>query len=119
MLTATGSGQITEPVAFDAHGLRPTSIRSGIVVHPAIWPQRTSAENWRGCTPLGEEELGPHLTQCLHLLRRAAIMRHDSAIQIYMLTATGSGQITEPVTFDAHGLRPTSIPSGIVVHPAI
>ena len=27
-------------------GLRPTTIPSGILVHPAVWPQRTLAENW-------------------------------------------------------------------------
>jgi len=32
-------------------GSRPTSIPSGIVVHPAVWPQRTLAENW-GNVPL-------------------------------------------------------------------
>ena len=32
---------------------RPTSIPSGILVHPAVWPQRTLAKNW-GCAPLGE-----------------------------------------------------------------
>jgi len=38
-------------------------IYSGILVHPGAWPQRTLAENW-GSAPLGEGELGPHLTQC-------------------------------------------------------
>jgi len=28
---------------------RPTSIPSGILVHPAVWPQRTLAENWGLC----------------------------------------------------------------------
>ena len=41
----------------------PTSIPSGILVHPAVWPQWTMDENW-GCAPLGEGELGPDLTQC-------------------------------------------------------
>jgi len=36
---------------------------SAISIHPAVWPQQTWAENW-GCAPLGEGELGPHLTQC-------------------------------------------------------
>jgi len=27
-------------------GLRPTSIPSGILIHPAVWPQQTWAENW-------------------------------------------------------------------------
>jgi len=45
---------------------RHTSKPSGILIHPAVWPQYTWAENsggeW-GCAPfLGE--LGSHLTQC-------------------------------------------------------
>jgi len=38
-------------------------ISSGILVHPAVWPQQTQAKNW-GCTPSAEGEMGPHLTQC-------------------------------------------------------
>jgi len=41
---------------------RPTSIPSGILIHPAIWPQHTWAKNG-GCALL-RGELGPHLTQC-------------------------------------------------------
>jgi len=33
--------------------LRPTSIPSGGLIHPAIWPQQTWAKNWRGCAPFG------------------------------------------------------------------
>jgi len=44
-------------------GPRPTSTPSGILIHPAVWPQQTWAENW-GAVPLSEGELGPHLTQC-------------------------------------------------------
>jgi len=43
-------------------GPRLTSVPSGILIHPGVWPQRTWAQNW-GCAPLGGE-LGPHLTQC-------------------------------------------------------
>ena len=43
-------------------GPRPTSVPSGILVHPAVWPQGTSAENW-GLFPFRGGELGPHLTQ--------------------------------------------------------
>jgi len=33
---------------------RPTSMPSGILVHLAVWPPRTFAENWGGgCAPLG------------------------------------------------------------------
>jgi len=39
-------------------------IPSGILVDPAVWPQRTWTEN-RGCAPLEEGwKLGFHLTQC-------------------------------------------------------
>jgi len=42
---------------------RPTSVPSGILIHPAVWPQRAWAENW-GLCPLFGGKLGPHLTQC-------------------------------------------------------
>ena len=31
-------------------GPRPTFVPSGILIHPAVWPQQTWAENW-GCAP--------------------------------------------------------------------
>ena len=34
-------------------GLRPTSVPSGIVMHPAVWLQLTWAENWRRLCQLG------------------------------------------------------------------
>jgi len=42
-----------------------TSLSSGILIHPAVWPQQTRAENggWGG-VPLFKGELGPHVTQC-------------------------------------------------------
>ena len=43
-------------------GPRPTSVPSGILIHLAIWPQQMGRK-W-GCAPLGEGQLGPHLTQC-------------------------------------------------------
>jgi len=41
-----------------------TSLSSGILIHPAVWPQQTRAKNggW-GCVPLFQVELGPHVTQ--------------------------------------------------------
>ena len=44
-------------------GPRPTSIPSGILIRPAVWPQHAWAENG-GCTLFGKRELGLHLTQC-------------------------------------------------------
>jgi len=42
-------------------GARSTSVPSGILIHPAVWPQQTWAKNWGSCALLGE--LDPHLTQ--------------------------------------------------------
>ena len=43
-------------------GPRPTSIPSGILIHPATTDM--GRQLWGGCAPLGEAELCPHLTQC-------------------------------------------------------
>ena len=43
------SGGDGSPSNTKTPGLRPTSTPSGILVHPAIWPQRTLAENWGLC----------------------------------------------------------------------
>jgi len=42
-------------------GPRPTSVPSGILIHPAVWPQWTWAEKWGCCGPF---LWGPPLTQC-------------------------------------------------------
>jgi len=48
----------------------PTStlcLSSGILIHPAVWPQQTRAENCSGVhggVPLSKGELGHHVTQC-------------------------------------------------------
>jgi len=34
-------------------GPRPTAIPSGILIHPAVWPQQTWAENWAAVPLLG------------------------------------------------------------------
>jgi len=39
-------------------GPRPISIPSGILIHPAVWPQRTWDANG-GCAPLGKESWVP------------------------------------------------------------
>jgi len=44
---------------------RPTSVQSGILIQPAVWPQQSLAEKWEGtAVPLSGEELSPHPTQC-------------------------------------------------------
>jgi len=44
-------------------GLRPTSLPSGILIHPVIWPQQIWAENW-GLRPLLGRELASQVAQC-------------------------------------------------------
>jgi len=45
-------------------GPRPTSIPNGILLHPAVWPQQTWAENLETVPFFRDGKLGPHLTQC-------------------------------------------------------
>ena len=49
------------PYSTKSPGPRPTSIPSGILIHPTIWPQQIWAENWEA-VPLWGGELGPHIT---------------------------------------------------------
>jgi len=44
--------------------LRPTIVPSGILIHPAVLPQQTWAENWGAVSPFWGGVLGPHLPQC-------------------------------------------------------
>ena len=37
---------------------------SAILIHPAVWPQQTWAENWEAVSPFWGRELCPHLRQC-------------------------------------------------------
>jgi len=44
-------------------GSRSTTVPSGMLIHPSVWPQQTWAKNWRLC-PFWGGVAGPHLTQC-------------------------------------------------------
>jgi len=59
----SGRGGTGFPSNTKSPGPRPTSIPSGILTHPVIWPQQIWAKNWRLC-PFWERVLGLHLTQC-------------------------------------------------------
>jgi len=50
------------PYNTTSPGPRPTSVLSGILIHPAVSPEQTWAENW-GAVSLWEGELGPRLIQ--------------------------------------------------------
>ena len=55
-------GVAESPSNTKSPGPRTISIPSGTLVHPAVWPQQTWAENW-GLSPLfWGGELGPHPT---------------------------------------------------------
>jgi len=45
-------------------GPKPTFVPSGILIHIAVWPQTRAEKRGGAAYPFGEEELGPHLTQC-------------------------------------------------------
>ena len=44
-------------------GPRPTSLPSGMLIHPAIWPQQIWPKIG-GCAPLGRGAGSPYLTEC-------------------------------------------------------
>jgi len=58
-------GEAGSPSNTISPGPRPTSVPSGILIHPAIWPQQTWAEKWGLLCPLFlvGGGLGTHLTQ--------------------------------------------------------
>jgi len=47
-------GRTGSPSNTTSPGPRPTSVPSGILIHPAVWPQRTRAEKWGLCRFRGE-----------------------------------------------------------------
>ena len=51
VLLSGGSGPLSDTMS---PGSRPTSVPSGVLIHPAVWPQHTWAENWGLCPFLGE-----------------------------------------------------------------
>jgi len=54
---------VGSPSSTMSPGPRPISVPSGILIHPAVWPQQTWAKN-RGYAPFRGGELGLHLAQC-------------------------------------------------------
>ena len=56
-------GRAGSPSNAKSPGPRPTSVPSGILIHSAVWPQRTWSENWEAVPFFWGGELGPHLTQ--------------------------------------------------------
>ena len=92
-------------------GPRLTSVQSGILIHPAVWPQQTWAENWVGVhepffwgsrapsdtKPFGHNGHGPKIGGC-------------------PFSRTGAGSSSNTMS---PRLRPTFVPSGILMHTAV
>ena len=52
-------GEAGSPSNTMSLGPRPTLVPSGILIHPAIWPQQVWGKNWwRGLCPFGGREAG-------------------------------------------------------------
>jgi len=124
------SGGSSVPSNTKSPGLRPTSIPSGILMHPAVWPQYKWAENWgRLCPPpFWGEELGPHLAQCgvdihakCHLDPSSRLATVDMGQKLWrgLCRLFGEGRAGSPSNTKSTGLRPTFVPSGILIHAAV
>ena len=82
---------------------RPTIVPRDILIHPAVWPQQTWAENWRLCLLFGRGA-GTHLVQC-------GLSRDLPPYQV------GAGSPCNTVSLWS---RPTFLPtSAILIHRAI
>ena len=106
---------------------RPTSTPSGILVHPAVWPQQTLVEHWELCPFRGGAAGSPSNTLLLSL--RPTSVPSGFLVQMFghnthgpkigglcPILGRGAGS---PFNTKSPGPRPSSIPSGILIHPAI
>jgi len=89
-LAPFGGGEAGSPSNSMSLGLKPTSVPSGILIHPAIWPHQIWAEYW---DRYGRKLCGP--------------------------SPFGVGGAATPSNTMSLGLRPTSLPSFISIYPAI
>ena len=110
-------------------GLRPTSLPSGILIHPAIWPQQILTKNW-GLCPFGGEAAGsPSNTMSLGL-RPRSIASGILSIQSFGHNRCGpkfggapppfgEGGAGSPSNTIWPGPRTTCKPSIILIHPTV
>jgi len=124
-----GRGAVS-PSSTESPGLRPTFVPSGILIHPAVWPQKKWAENCGGgSAPFWGRGLGPHLTQSrrgwgyhhakyqLHPSSRLAAINMGGKLGgSAPFWGRGAGS---PSNTKSSGLKPSSIPSDILNHAAI
>jgi len=102
---------------------RPTLVPSGILFHPAVWPQQTWTDNWGLCPFFGEGQLGPHLSQCglsrglppyrWHLDPSRRFGTVHMGRKIGRSIPIWEGGIGTPSNTMSLGSRPNFLPSGI------
>jgi len=107
-------------------GPRPTTIASGILIHPAVWSQQTSAENWGVAVPLfggamqhnvARAEAYVRIKWDLHPSSRLATI-HGPKLRGDVHAPLGAGLGSPSSTMSA-GPSSTSLSSGILIHPVV
>jgi len=110
-------------------GPRTTCTPSGILIHPAVWPHRTWAENWglrplfgegRAGSPSNTKSPGPTPTTILSgiLIHPAIRPQRIWAKNWGMCPFRGEGA-GSPSNTMWPGARPTCMPSFVLIHPTI
>jgi len=87
-------------------GSRPTSVPNGILIHPAVWPQRTLAENWGLCEAYLRTNWYTDGSSCLATIDMG---RKCRAVPLF-------GEARFPSNTMSPGPRSTSLLSGILIH---
>ena len=125
--TQTAS-QLIQPFTKST-GPRPTSIPSGILIHPAILPQQTWTKNWWLCPFLGGRAGSPSSTMSLGTRATCipSVVLIHPAVWPYRTWAKnweglcpfGGGGAGSPSNTMWPGPRPTYVPSFLLIHPTV
>jgi len=118
------------PSNTNSPGLRPMTVPSAILIHPAVWPQTWVENLGRSSHFLETGERGSHLTQSR--LSRGLSPYQVASESIQPFGHNGhwpkiepapppfrEGVAGSPSNTMSRKLRPTSIPSGILIHAAL
>ena len=101
-------------------GPRPTFVPSGILIHPAVWPQYTWAENWEALPPFLGRGAGTQLAQSsLGRGLPPAIWPQQIWDENWGLCPFGVGGSEFPFNTMWPGPRPASMPSFILIRPIV
>jgi len=102
-------------------GLPSRFLPSGILIHPAVWPQQTLAENLgECCAAFWGSGSSTHVPSGILIHPAECSNRHGPQSEgraDVPLSAWGGAQYTSNTMLP--GPRPTCVPSGILIHPAV